>query len=185
MLKNLLTKEQIADFKEYGYVVIKGFYNRKLEIEPIQYGIWKILNILFEKYRIEVEFKQFSPENFDYGYQKLISVNRKYGGEVYDAIKQIPIFMRLISLEKNDQIFMGVYESFIATCLKNLDDVQCFIDQNPLLHNTKVMGKDVYHPDELPQDVTSIYLGVNPRIASQVIKDIVSWNGRNLSILYL
>lgn len=111
MLKNLLTKEQIADFKEYGYVVIKGFYNRKLEIEPIQYGIWKILNILFEKYRIGVEFKQFSPENFDYGYQKLISVNRKYGGEVYDAIKQIPAFMRLISLEKNDQIFMQLRDT--------------------------------------------------------------------------
>ena len=47
------------------------------------------------------------------------------------------------------------------------------------------MGKDVYHPDELPQDVSSIYVGVNPRIASQVIGDIVSWNGKNLSILYL
>ena len=106
MLNNLLTKEQVTDFNEYGYVVIKGFYNRKLEIEPIQYGIWKILKILFEKYRIEVEAKEFSPDTFDYGYQKLISVNRKYGGEVYDAIKQIPAFMRLISLEKNDQIFM-------------------------------------------------------------------------------
>ncbi|GBO52288.1 phytanoyl-CoA dioxygenase [Pseudanabaena sp. lw0831] len=106
MLNNLLTKEQVKDFKEYGYVVIKGFYDCSLEIEPIQYGIWKILKILFEKYHIEVEAKEFSPKTFDYGYQKLISVNRRYGGEVYDAIKQIPAFMRLISLEKNDQIFM-------------------------------------------------------------------------------
>ncbi len=106
MLNNLLTKEQVTYFKEYGYIIIKGFYDPQREIEPIQYGIWKILKILFEKYHIEVESKEFSPATFDYGYQKLISVNRRYGGEVYDAIKQIPAFMRLISLEKNDQIFM-------------------------------------------------------------------------------
>jgi ectoine hydroxylase-related dioxygenase (phytanoyl-CoA dioxygenase family) len=105
MLNNLLTEKQVADFQEYGYVVIKDFYDRQREIEPIQYGIWKILGILFKKYHIEVEAKNFSPETFDYGYQKLISVNRRYGGEVYDAVKQIPSFMRLISLEKNDQIF--------------------------------------------------------------------------------
>ncbi|MBD2315390.1 MAG: phytanoyl-CoA dioxygenase family protein [Pseudanabaena sp. M135S2SP2A07QC] len=106
MLNSLLTKNQVADFKEHGYAVIKGFYDCRLEIEPIQYGIWKILKILFAKYHIEIESKEFSPDTFDYGYQKLITVNRKYGGEVYDAIKQIPAFMRLISLEKNDQIFM-------------------------------------------------------------------------------
>ena len=48
MLNSLLTKNQVADFKEHGYAVIKGFYDCRLEIEPIQYGIWKILKILFE-----------------------------------------------------------------------------------------------------------------------------------------
>jgi len=105
MTNNLLTPKQVADFKEYGYVVVKSFYNCKQEIEPIQYGIWQILQILFKKYRIDVEYQDFSPETFDHGYQKLIATNRKYGGEVYDAVKQIPAFMRLFSLKKNDQVF--------------------------------------------------------------------------------
>jgi len=106
MLNDLLTSEQVKEFNEYGYVVVKGFYDREIEIEPIQYGIWQILKILFEKYDIDIEYQEFSPDNFDYGYQKLIAVNRRYGGEVYDAIKQIPAFMRLVSLEKNDKVFM-------------------------------------------------------------------------------
>lgn len=106
MLNKLLSEEQVKEFNESGYTVIKGFYNQKLEIEPIQYGIWQILNILYRKYHIEIESREFLPETFDYGYQKLITANRKYGGEVYDAIKQIPAFIRLVSLEKNDQVFM-------------------------------------------------------------------------------
>jgi hypothetical protein len=102
---NLLTKSQIQDFAEQGYLVIKGFYECHHEIEPIQYGIWKILGILFKKYNIEVDQKPFSPEDFDYGYQQLIATNRQYGGEVYDAVKQIPAFIRLLSSKKNEQTF--------------------------------------------------------------------------------
>lgn len=106
MLNELLTKEQVKEFNEYGYIVIKGFYDREIEIEPIQYGIWQILKILFEKYHIGISPQEFSPDAFDYGYQKLIAVNRRYGGEVYDAIKQVPAFMRLVALNKNENVFM-------------------------------------------------------------------------------
>jgi hypothetical protein len=105
MLTNLITKIQAKDFAEQGYVVVKGFYDCDREIEPIQFGIWKILGILFKKYNTSLEQKPFSPETFDYGYQHLIAINRKYGSEVYDAVKQIPAFMRLVSLEKNDRVF--------------------------------------------------------------------------------
>jgi hypothetical protein len=102
---NLLTKSQVEDFAEQGYLVIRGFYEYHKEIEPIQYGIWKIIGILLKKYSIGVEQKTFSSDNFDYGYQQLIATNRQYGGEVYDAVKQIPAFIRLLSSKKNEQIF--------------------------------------------------------------------------------
>ena len=101
----LITKSQIRDFSEQGYLLLKNFYHLPLEIEPIQYGIWKILGILFKKYNINVKQKAFDPETFDEGYLELLLINRKYGGEVYDAVKQIPAFIRLISLEKNEQLF--------------------------------------------------------------------------------
>jgi ectoine hydroxylase-related dioxygenase (phytanoyl-CoA dioxygenase family) len=106
MLNKFLSEEQVNEFKESGYTVIQGFYDQKRDIEHIQYGVWQILNILYEKYHIEVELREFSADTFDYGYQKLIATNRKYGSEVYDAIKQIPAFIRLVSAQKNDRVFM-------------------------------------------------------------------------------
>ena len=106
MKSNLLTQAQVEKFHEHGYLIVKDFYDRVGEIQPIQNDIWKILRILIEKYNIPIEQKDFTPESFDYGYQELISANRKYGGEIYDAVKQIPAFNRLTSLEKNDSIFM-------------------------------------------------------------------------------
>jgi hypothetical protein len=105
MKSKLLTQLQIDEFTEYGYLVIENFYDPIREIVPIQYDIWKILGILFQKYEVPVQQQEFSPETFDDGYQQLIAIDRKYGGEVYDAIKQIPAFTRLVSLEKNDRIF--------------------------------------------------------------------------------
>lgn len=103
-MNKLLTKKQITHFHEEGYTIIRGFYE-SLEIESIQYGIWQILQILFRKYHIQIQHKPFHPDTFDFGYQELIAINRKYGGEVYDAVKQIPAFLRLVSLGKNEKIF--------------------------------------------------------------------------------
>ncbi|MDG2989561.1 class I SAM-dependent methyltransferase [Candidatus Synechococcus calcipolaris G9] len=125
---------------------------------------------------------------FDINSQKLADVvnavqeTANYWNTLQDKICQ---FEQSVRGQKSAIYGAGVYGSFIATCLENLNNVQCFIDQNPLLHNTKVMGKDIHHPDDLPQDVTSIYVGINPRIASQIIGGIASWKDKKLSILYL
>lgn len=108
MNKNQLTQEQIDEFKREGYLKLENFYDLNNEIEPIQFGIWKIISLLVRKYKIPVSDKSFSPETFDYGYQELIAANRKYGGEVYDAVKQIPAFMRLFSLQKNELLFSQI-----------------------------------------------------------------------------
>ena len=105
MNKNLLTQEQIDEFNREGVLIIKNFYDLRNEIEPIQFGIWKIISLLIEKYKLPISTKPFSPETFDHGYQELIASNRKYGGVIYDAVKQIPAFMRLFSLQKNELIF--------------------------------------------------------------------------------
>ncbi len=46
----------------------------------------------------------FFPEHFDEGYQDLIKANRSYGREVYDAVKQIPAFIRLIGITQHEMI---------------------------------------------------------------------------------
>jgi hypothetical protein len=108
MNNNQLTEEQLEEFKREGYLKLENFYDLKNEIEPIQFGIWKIISLLLKKYKIPFSDRIFSPETFDYGYRELIASNRKYGGEVYDAVKQIPAFMRLFSLQKNELLFSQI-----------------------------------------------------------------------------
>ncbi len=100
-----LLPQQVTEFNENGFMVIKGFYDHKTEIEPIQYAIWKIIDILLKKYQINIQQQSFLPTTFDYGYQELIASNRKHGGDVYDAVKQITAFMWLFSLVKNKDVF--------------------------------------------------------------------------------
>jgi 2-polyprenyl-3-methyl-5-hydroxy-6-metoxy-1,4-benzoquinol methylase len=79
----------------------------------------------------------------------------------------------------------GVYGNFIATCIQNFDNIKCFVDQNPLLHNTKILDRDVFHPNDLPSEITNIYVGINPKISRHVIESITSWQPKKLSFLFL
>lgn len=99
------SEEKVQELNKNGYVVFEKFYDVENEIEPIQFGIWKILGLLMKKYKVNVVQDKFSPDNFDKGYKELIETNRKYGGEVYDAIKQIPGFIRLVASKKNEDLF--------------------------------------------------------------------------------
>ena len=102
---SLLTAEQKESFIKDGVLVLRNFYDKVAEIEPIQQGIWEILGIFFEKYETHIKQTTFTGKTFDDGFNELIAIDRRYGGQVYDAIKHIPAFMRLCSLEKNEQLF--------------------------------------------------------------------------------
>jgi Phytanoyl-CoA dioxygenase (PhyH) len=93
--KMLLSEKQRADFFQNGLLVIKQFYDVKKEILPIQSAIYEIIG-------------------FDEGYTELIAVNRQYGGEVYDLVKQIPAFLRLISSTCGEQLFCELRETDLA-----------------------------------------------------------------------
>ena len=97
MTSSLLDKSQIEEFRQNGALVIPRFYDAQSAIEPIQRGIYEVIGILIRKYALDIDRPAFSPDQFDAGYQKLIAADRAYGGEVYDAVKQIPACMRLVS----------------------------------------------------------------------------------------
>lgn len=99
-----LSQEQIAQFKRDGVLLVEGFYNREQQIEPIQHHIHGIIGLLIGKYDLPIEQEPFTPETFDSGYQQLIAHDRRIGGEVYDAVKQIPAFMRLVACPQHDEL---------------------------------------------------------------------------------
>ncbi len=102
---NLLTIDQIEEFDLNGVLILRSFYDLTTEIEPIQDAIHRIIAILIKKYQLPIQQLPFSRESFDSGYQELIAYDRQIGGEVYDAIKQIPGFIRLVASANHDAIF--------------------------------------------------------------------------------
>ncbi len=99
-----LTEEQVADFRRDGAVRIPGFYDRKCQIEPIQRAIHGIIGLLIAKHDLPITQAPFEPDTFDSGYAQLIAHDRTIGGEVYDAVKQIPVFVRLVACEQHEAL---------------------------------------------------------------------------------
>ena len=91
----VLSAEQVAQYHEDGFLCLRGFYDLAAEVAPIQHGIHQIIGALIRKCGLPVAQLPFQPATFDSGYQELIAHDRKIGGEVYDAVKQIPAFVRL------------------------------------------------------------------------------------------
>ena len=100
-----LTSGQIAEFNDSGLLVVRGFYDLERDIIPIQRGIYDVIGQVMKRHALDDTRNPFEPENFDEGYQELIKANRVWGGEIYDAIKQLPSFYRLVSDAAHDTVF--------------------------------------------------------------------------------
>ena len=107
----MLTKNQIDEFSENGFLVLRSFYDLEKEIKPIQYDIYRIIGALIEREKLSVDREPFSPDSFDSGFMELVAHDRALGGVVYDAIKQIPAFVRLLSSEKHEKVFQLLHGS--------------------------------------------------------------------------
>ncbi len=100
----VLSAEQVKAFHRDGVLVVPSFFDTRADIEPIQRGIHHIIGLLLAKYDLGIRQPPFAPETFDSGYQELIAHDRRIGGEVYDAVKQIPAFIRLVVHPANDAV---------------------------------------------------------------------------------
>jgi Phytanoyl-CoA dioxygenase (PhyH) len=99
-----MTKHPVDRFSEDGLAILPGFYNVASDIQPILDGIRSIVALLLVKYRMDAPCA--TPlEAMTQGYRALISADRKRGGEVYDAVKQIPGLFSLVGNQRNISIF--------------------------------------------------------------------------------
>lgn len=103
----LLSLAARQHFAAQGYVVLPGFYDRVADVAPIQEGIRRIVALLCDKYGVD-EPTGTATEAMTVAYPALIARNRAWGGEVYDAVKQIPAFLRLVSKAENDDLFRAL-----------------------------------------------------------------------------
>jgi len=95
-MSKYLTEQQVMQFNKDGVLLLPGFYSEE-DILLIQRGIYDVIGHVMIKNGVPDNRAPFSPETFDQGYLDLIKQNRAWGGEVYDGIKQIPAFIRLVA----------------------------------------------------------------------------------------
>ncbi len=70
MTSLILNEQQIEEFRQNGVLVITGFYNQASAIRPIQQGIYDVIGLLIQKYDLDIDRPDFSPESFAAGYQQ-------------------------------------------------------------------------------------------------------------------
>jgi Phytanoyl-CoA dioxygenase (PhyH) len=99
----ILSAEQVERFNLDGFLVIKDLYDGK-DVRAIQLGIYNIIGRVLQRHGLQDERMPFSAESFDDGFKAMIRLDRSLGAEVYDAIKQIPAFIRLLSSTVHEQI---------------------------------------------------------------------------------
>ena len=98
-----LSIDQIESFQRDGFLVVKSAYDRN-SIEQIQHGIYEIVGLVMKQNGIPDCRSAFSPDSFDDGFNDMIRNDRVLGSIVYDAVKQIPEFIRLLGHPMHEKI---------------------------------------------------------------------------------
>ena len=77
----------------------------------------------------------------------------------------------------------GFYSTYILSHLPKDNNIAYAIDQNPHLHSQKFNNLDIIPIDKVSEDIQVLYVGLNPKMAKEIIKDIKQFN--NMTIFYL
>lgn len=77
----------------------------------------------------------------------------------------------------------GFYSTYILSHLPKDNNIAYAIDQNPHLHSQKFNNLDVIPIDKVSEDIEVLYVGLNPKMAKEIIKDMKQFN--NMTIFYL
>jgi hypothetical protein len=101
---SIVTDLEKEDFRDNGFLLLKCFYDVPAQVAPILEGIRVIIELLCFKYQVKAPTHTADLAMTE-GFMALIRRDRAFGGEVYDAVKQIPEFMQLVSDTRNAALF--------------------------------------------------------------------------------
>jgi SAM-dependent methyltransferase len=63
----------------------------------------------------------------------------------------------------------GFYGNWIASILAGIAEIMCFIDNNKHLQNREIKSLPVFAPANMPTTIETVYVGINPAIAKNVV----------------
>jgi hypothetical protein len=103
----VINDADIERFHAEGFMLCPGFYDVESEIRPIQEGVRMIIELVARKYGVDARYSTWE-EAMAFGYPAIIKGDRARGGEIYDAIKQIPEFISLVGSARNAKFFEAI-----------------------------------------------------------------------------
>jgi Phytanoyl-CoA dioxygenase (PhyH) len=92
----VLDQTQIDQFRRDGYLILKGLYDPQ-DVAQVCKGIYDVIGQVMQRHGLVDSRLKFSVDTFDAGYTDLIRADRRLGSEVYDAVKYIPAFWRIVA----------------------------------------------------------------------------------------
>jgi len=76
------------------------------------------------------------------------------------------------------------YGSLAFSVLSDPAPISCFVDRSPFLQGRQRFGRPIVAPGDLPQDIDTIVMGVNPVHAQAILATVAEWINRDLKIVY-
>jgi hypothetical protein len=78
----------------------------------------------------------------------------------------------------------GFYGAFIYAQLRKPEQVRCFLDNNSFLQGRQLFNTTIVAPSALPSDVKTLFVGLNPVIAREVIAQM-PWLAEQCQLVFL
>lgn len=79
----------------------------------------------------------------------------------------------------------GVYGTLIFSRVRKNVPVHCFLDNNRHLWSLRHFGLPVRPPAEVPDDVDTVYIGLNPSKARAIVAETPALNRRDIDLIFL
>ena len=103
----MITQFMYDEFHENGFLILPGFFHDSI-VEYIKREIYDIIGHIIARSGLNDRRQPFEGDKFDEYYREIISFDRSLGGLIYDAVKQIPAFVRLCADPKLEDLFLGL-----------------------------------------------------------------------------
>lgn len=79
----------------------------------------------------------------------------------------------------------GFYGAYITSSLQHPERIQCYLDRNPFLQGRQLFGKPILTPQSLPEEVRTLYIGLNPSVARAALAEMTWLKERDIDLIFL
>lgn len=94
---SIVGDDERAAFARDGFLVLRGFFDPERDVDAVRRGIHEVIGLVADEGGVPLSRAPYAADRFDDGYLALKAADRSLASTVYDAVKQLPAFVRLVA----------------------------------------------------------------------------------------